>query len=129
MILLAYICLCKYTFFMRISELAQLYKALSEPVRLRIINLLRQQEELCVCDIITTLTLPQSVISRHLAYLKKAGIVTSRRQGNWQHYALNLMTQTHPLHFLLEGFTESFANCPDCVEDIRVLAKSTDNCS
>ena len=114
---------------MKTTELAYLHKALSEPVRLRIVNLLRQQDELCVCDIITALSIPQSVISRHLAYLKKAGLVTSRRQGNWQYYALSLMTPTHPLHYLLEGLTKAFDHCPECTADIEMLTKSTDNLS
>jgi len=66
---------------------ARIFKALSEEIRLRILNLLREGE-LCVCDLMAVLDLPQSTISRHLAYLRNAGWVEGRRQGLWMHYRL-----------------------------------------
>jgi len=113
---------------MNTTSLALFYKSLSEPVRLRIINLLLQQEELCVCDIITTLALPQSVVSRHLAYLKKGAIVTSRRQGNWQYYALPLMTPSHPLHYFLISLRQTFEQCADCAHDVARLSQTMNYC-
>lgn len=64
-----------------------LLKALAEESRLRILALLGQGE-LCVCDLIAVLQLPQSTVSRHLALLKNAGWVTDRRQGLWMYYRL-----------------------------------------
>jgi ArsR family transcriptional regulator len=72
----------------QLDTLAQTFKALSEPVRLRIIHLLMQRDSLCVCDLVSVLELNQSTVSRHLSYLKNAGIVTSWREGTWMHYAL-----------------------------------------
>lgn len=69
------------------EKTAQIFKALSEEIRLRILNLLRAGE-LCVCDLMAVLDLPQSTISRHLAYLRNAGWVEGRRQGLWMHYRL-----------------------------------------
>jgi ArsR family transcriptional regulator, arsenate/arsenite/antimonite-responsive transcriptional repressor len=69
------------------EQLAQLYKALSEETRLRIMMLLTQGE-LCVCDIQAVLDEPQSKVSRHLAYLKHSGLVTSKRVGVWMHYLI-----------------------------------------
>ncbi len=69
------------------EELAQLYKALSEEMRLRIMMLLTQGE-LCVCDIEAVLDEPQSKVSRHLAYLKHSGLVSSKRVGVWMHYLI-----------------------------------------
>ena len=66
---------------------AQLFKALSEEVRLRILGLLCGGE-LCVCDLMAVLDLPQSTISRHLAYLKNAGWVEGERRGGWMYYRL-----------------------------------------
>lgn len=66
---------------------AQLFKALSDETRLRILALL-VQGELCVCDLMATLELPQSTVSRHLAYLRNAGLVEDRRQGVWMFYRL-----------------------------------------
>jgi ArsR family transcriptional regulator, arsenate/arsenite/antimonite-responsive transcriptional repressor len=65
----------------------QVFRAVSDPTRLRILNLL-QGGELCVCYIVGALRLPQPKVSRHLAYLRKAGLVDSRREGLWMHYRL-----------------------------------------
>ena len=67
---------------------ALIFKALSEETRLRILNLLLTHGELCVCDIMAALELPQSTASRHLAYLKKAGWVDDRREAVWIYYSL-----------------------------------------
>ncbi len=71
---------------MNTESLAALFKTLSEPVRLRIIYLLLQEGELCVCDLVDTLELSQSVVSRHLAYLRNNGLVSTRREGVWVYY-------------------------------------------
>ncbi len=71
---------------MNTESLAALFKTLSEPVRLRIVYLLLEQGELCVCDLVDTLELSQSVVSRHLAYLRNNGLVATRREGVWIHY-------------------------------------------
>lgn len=65
----------------------QLYKALSEEMRLRILMLLTHGE-LCVCDLMEIFEEPQSKISRHLAYLKNSGLLGSKRVGVWMHYFL-----------------------------------------
>ncbi|MBE0429803.1 MAG: metalloregulator ArsR/SmtB family transcription factor [Thermoleophilia bacterium] len=69
------------------KQTAQIFKALSDETRLRIIGLL-VEGELCVCDLVAILNLPQSTVSRHLAYLKNSGLVSDRRQGIWMHYRL-----------------------------------------
>jgi ArsR family transcriptional regulator len=71
------------------KHLAQTIKALSDPIRLRIILLLQAEGELCVCDLMAVLGLPQSTVSRHLAYLKRSCWVDIRRQGVWMYYALS----------------------------------------
>lgn len=65
----------------------KIFKALSEELRLRIVIMLTHGE-LCVCDIMEILKLPQSTISRHMAKLKSVGLVTNRRDGKWVHYSL-----------------------------------------
>jgi ArsR family transcriptional regulator len=69
------------------EQLAQLYKALSDETRIRIMMLLTQGE-LCVCDVQAVLDEPQSKVSRHLAYLKHSGLVSSKRVGVWMHYVI-----------------------------------------
>jgi ArsR family transcriptional regulator len=70
------------------KTVAQLYKALSDETRLRIVALLLAEGELCVCHIIAALNLPQSTISRHLAYLRNAEWVNDRRCGLWIYYTI-----------------------------------------
>ncbi|MHB8056942.1 MAG: ArsR/SmtB family transcription factor [Desulfuromonadaceae bacterium] len=71
------------------KHLAQTLKALSDPIRLRIVLLLQAEGELCVCDLMEVLKLPQSTISRHLAYLKRSCWVDTRREGIWMYYTLS----------------------------------------
>ena len=63
------------------------FRALSDPTRLRILGLLRAGE-LCVCDLVTTLRIHQPMASRHLAYLRRAALVKVRKQGHWAYYRL-----------------------------------------
>ena len=64
-----------------------LFRALADPTRLRLLNLIADKE-ICVCYFVEILGTSQPKISRHLAYLRRAGIVAARRQGRWMHYRL-----------------------------------------
>jgi len=64
-----------------------LFKALADPTRLRLLNLL-SDGEVCVCFFVEILGVSQPKISRHLAYLRRAGIVAARRDGKWMHYRI-----------------------------------------
>lgn len=64
-------------------------KALSDPTRLKIVQLLNQKQALCVCDIISELDQPQPTISRHLNQLKQIGILESERKGTWIWYSIS----------------------------------------
>jgi ArsR family transcriptional regulator len=64
-----------------------LFRALADRTRLRLLNLIADKE-ICVCYFVEILKISQPKISRHLAYLRRAGIVTARRQGRWMHYRL-----------------------------------------
>jgi ArsR family transcriptional regulator len=68
---------------------AKIFKALGDETRLRIMALLVSGKELCVCDIMAALGLPQSTVSRHLSYLRNSGLVDDRRQGVWMYYTIN----------------------------------------
>lgn len=71
-----------------LDALEALFRALSDRTRLRILALLAQGE-VCVCDIQTSLGIPQPTASRHLAYLRRSGLVTDRRKGLWVYYGLS----------------------------------------
>ena len=64
-----------------------MFAALADPTRLRLLNLMRGRE-VCVCYFVDILGESQPKISRHLAYLRRAGIVSARREGKWMHYRL-----------------------------------------
>ena len=69
------------------EHLVEVYKALADETRLRILAMLRAGE-VCVCHIHGGLRMPQPTVSRHLAYLRKSGLVEARRDGVWMHYRL-----------------------------------------
>jgi ArsR family transcriptional regulator, arsenate/arsenite/antimonite-responsive transcriptional repressor len=69
------------------NNLDQLFRALADPTRLRLLNLIADRE-VCVCYFVGILRIGQPKVSRHLAYLRRAGIVAARRDGRWMHYRL-----------------------------------------
>jgi len=69
------------------KKLLNTLKSLSDETRLRILNLL-YEKELCVCDIMETLQVTQTKVSRHLSYLKNAGLVTDRKNAQWVYYSV-----------------------------------------
>ncbi|WP_058187315.1 ArsR/SmtB family transcription factor [Terracidiphilus gabretensis] len=68
-------------------DLVKLFSALADPTRLRLLNLMNGRE-VCVCYFVEILKQGQPKISRHLAYLRRAGIVEARREGKWMHYRI-----------------------------------------
>ena len=70
------------------KEAARFFKALSDESRLKMLWLLFNRRELCVCDVMAVLEITQSKASRHLAALRHIGIATDRRDGLWSYYSL-----------------------------------------
>jgi ArsR family transcriptional regulator, arsenate/arsenite/antimonite-responsive transcriptional repressor len=72
------------------SALAQVFRALGDPVRLRLVSLIgaHQGGEMCVCDLTSAFNLTQPTISHHLRILREAGIIGSQRRGTWVYYRL-----------------------------------------
>lgn len=68
---------------------SQLCKCLGDETRLRIVLLLHRYTELCVCDLVEALRLPQPTVSRHLAQLRGCALIDDRREGQWVHYRLH----------------------------------------
>jgi ArsR family transcriptional regulator len=88
-------------------KIENLFRAVSDRTRLRILNLLRDGE-LCVCDLVDLLDVPQPTASRHLAYLRKTNLVAVREDGRWAYYRL----ATASTHFH-EMLLQCLACCPD----------------
>ncbi len=101
------------------ADAVKLFKALSDETRLRILNLLGDRD-LCVCHIVEVLGLGQSKVSRHLAHLRNADLVSDRREGLWMYYSLaephgNLHQQ------LLALLKQSASELPMAAADIVAL--------
>ncbi|MBA3888363.1 MAG: metalloregulator ArsR/SmtB family transcription factor [Acidobacteria bacterium] len=108
----------------RLTTLETLFKALADGTRLRILGLLLAGE-VCVCDIHDSLGLPQPKVSRHLAYLRRAGLVETRRDGLWVHY--RLATLTDPvLQVLLDAVGHAIGHLDSGVRDRKRLSKIAD---
>jgi ArsR family transcriptional regulator len=92
-----------------------MFRAFSDPIRLRILSLV-QPGELCVCDLVEVLTLPQPTVSRHLSYLRRAGLVTVRQERSWNYY--QLAPARSPFHAkLLECLGSCFRDVPEMTKD------------
>lgn len=106
----------------------KLYRAFADPTRLRLLCLLRDaaveqpggNAEICVCDLVSILGVPQPTASRHLAYLRRAGLVLSRKDGLWAYYRLS--PASGPVHRkLLETLEACAAAMPEMNKDSRRL--------
>lgn len=75
-------------------DIELLFKALADRTRLRLLNLMGM-DEICVCFFVEVLRTNQPKISRHLAYLRKAGVVAARREGKWMHYRITTPPDPH----------------------------------
>jgi ArsR family transcriptional regulator len=104
-----------------IPTLEQLFQALGDSTRLRILGLLLTGE-VCVCDIHESLKLSQPKVSRHLAYLRRAGLVETRRQGLWVHY--RLATQGDPvIGAVRDAVTHALTHAPAVQRDVKRFEK------
>ena len=70
------------------ENIAAIFQSLDDETRLRILALLLEEDELCVCDLVAVLQLPQSTVSRQLSLLKNAGWLKDRREGVWIYYSI-----------------------------------------
>lgn len=120
-----HMCLCYYSGAMARKEKPfdreLFFRALADSTRLRIINLIGDQE-VCVCFFVEILKTNQPKISRHLAYLRRAGIVATRREGIWVHYRISTPKDENAAKVLTE-VREWLANDPVMQQDRKRLDK------
>jgi len=110
----------------QLKQVEDVYKALADATRLRILRLL-MAGEVCVCDIHAALRIPQAKASRHLAYLRRVGLVTTRREGLWVHYSL--ATSHDPIVAAIrETTTHVLGHVESLRKDAERLEKSTGCC-
>jgi ArsR family transcriptional regulator len=98
-----------------IDQLESLFKALADKTRLRILALLGGNE-VCVCHIHDSLEVPQPTVSRHLGYLRRAGLVDVRRDGVWMHYQV-ARSLDPGVRSVLTAAIEALARVPTTAED------------
>jgi len=103
-------------------DMARLFAALADPTRLRLLNLMAGRE-VCVCYFVEILKLGQPKISRHLAYLRSAGIVSARRDGKWMHYSIQL-PEDGAARAILETVLGSFAENGEMQRDLSRLDRA-----
>lgn len=96
-----------------------LFRAFADPTRLRILNLLKSGE-LCVCDLVDVLDVPQPKASRHLAYLRRVGLVSARKDGYWSYYRIAAKLGLLPVQLLacLECCTPEM---PEFARDLKLV--------
>jgi ArsR family transcriptional regulator len=104
----------------------KVFKALADPTRVRIVGLLGTGE-ICVCHIHESLRLPQSLVSRHLAYLRRAGLVATRKEGLWVYYRL-AARQPDVTGTLLDAVYHCVGHLPTVAKDAKRLEKDTGCC-
>jgi ArsR family transcriptional regulator, arsenate/arsenite/antimonite-responsive transcriptional repressor len=110
----------------QLVEMETLFKALGDATRLRILGLLLTGE-VCVCDIHESLKIPQSKASRHLAYLRRAGLVDTRREGLWIHYRLGTFTDP-VLGAISDAVRHALTHVESVKRDAERLQKRTGCC-
>ena len=103
-------------------RLETFFRALADPTRLRLINLMAQGE-ICVCYFVEVIDAPQPKISRHLAYLRRAGIVANRREGKWMHYRLVTPADPHAAA-ILKKTLEALKEDRELQRDFQRLTKA-----
>jgi ArsR family transcriptional regulator len=103
-------------------DLVRLFAALVDPTRLRLLNLMNGRE-VCVCYFVEVLNQGQPKISRHLAYLRRAGIVEARREGKWMHYRIERPADTRAAA-ILDVTLKSFETDRNMQADLARLGKA-----
>ncbi len=105
-----------------IDRLEGIFKALADRTRLRILALLGR-DEVCVCHIHDSLGVPQPTASRHLAYLRRAGLVDARRQGVWMHYRMSA-TLDPVVRGVVEAAVHALTHVPAVARDRKQYQQS-----
>ena len=103
-------------------DLVRLFAALADPTRLRLLNLM-DGREVCVCYFVEILQQGQPKISRHLAYLRRAGIVNARRDGKWMHYSIERPEDARA-EAILDATLASFRADAEMQADLAMLGRA-----
>lgn len=103
-----------------LEQMASLMKACADQTRLRLLNLMATEGEICVCHLVDVLGTNQPKVSRHLAYLKRAGLVSDRKDSLWVYYRLSESLAAHATR-LIECVNSCCAESPEMQQDVTKL--------
>ena len=107
-----------------LERASELFSAMSDPTRLRLLSLIAHNGEICVCDLIEVTGLPQPKVSRHLATLRHSGWVSDRREGQWMHYSIaGPQSDTH--RSLLSVLKKAHETMPELKQDLARLSAAS----
>jgi ArsR family transcriptional regulator len=104
------------------ETISNIFKSLDDETRLRLLTLLLEQDELCVCYLVDVLQLPQSTVSRHLSLLKRAGWLKDRREGVWIYYSIS--RSLAPVQQFLLPVLRNFLNTTEIAREDRARLKT-----
>ena len=105
------------------NDVAAVLAVIADPTRLRLLRLLYQQE-LCVCELMDAVQLPQYKVSRHLREMRQVGLVEATRSGRWMHYRISGAVTRSPLHQdLLKLLDVHLRDRPEAKRDDARLGK------
>jgi ArsR family transcriptional regulator len=107
------------------KHITTLFESLADENRIRIVNLLLASPVLCVNDLQRVLQIPQTRVSRHLAYLRARGIVDAERKGTWMYYSIG--TKITEVPTFKQSLRSFFANSQQCLQDIELLLEGLDS--
>jgi ArsR family transcriptional regulator, arsenate/arsenite/antimonite-responsive transcriptional repressor len=105
-----------------IDQLEEVFKALADKTRLRILALLGDNE-VCVCHMHDSLGLPQPTVSRHLAYLRRSGLVATRRDGVWMHYRVSRSLDP-VVQGVVDAAVEALGQVPAAAQDRKQFQRA-----
>ncbi|HRK18791.1 MAG TPA: metalloregulator ArsR/SmtB family transcription factor [Hyphomicrobiaceae bacterium] len=106
------------------DEAIRILAMLSEPIRLRSLVMIAEEGELCVCELVAALDLPQPKVSRHLAVMRDAGLLRDRRDAQWVLYSINPALRA-PQMAMVEAAVAAVVGDKQIARDKARLAKSS----
>jgi len=106
-----------------IEALTNAFTGVADPTRIRLLSLLAHRSEICVCDLVEATGIPQTSVSRHLATLRNAGLVTSRKDGLWVYYSIKKPEQPFE-RAIIKSVREAVEESPELQRDLKRLSKS-----
>ena len=114
---------CEYKGTGEMRQLIKVFKTLSDETKVRILKILQERDELCVCEIMQALNISQSRASRNLGILRDAGFVTDRRDGLWVYYSVN-KEKINEYHQPMNELVKSWLNDKDIIKKDRNRLKN-----